>query len=92
MNHHTTHTWIMKMMPYGKIYTFIMEDRCGWVMMMTLTLACEVISCDNEMKHKLSDTDTGNADFLGSDDDEDSNVSTYLTTLNVAKWPYNQME
>uniref|UniRef100_A0A286Y2W0 PiggyBac transposable element-derived protein domain-containing protein n=1 Tax=Cavia porcellus TaxID=10141 RepID=A0A286Y2W0_CAVPO len=49
-------------------------------------------SCDSEMEQELTDTDTGNADLLDSDEEENSNVSTYLISRNGTKWSCNQME
>ncbi|XP_013006050.2 piggyBac transposable element-derived protein 4 isoform X2 [Cavia porcellus] len=43
-------------------------------------------SHNSEMEQELSDTDTGNADVLDSDDEGNINVRTYLTSQNTTKW------
>lgn len=49
-------------------------------------------SYESKMEQDSTDRDTGCADFLDIYDKESSNMSTYLTSQNVAKWPCNQMD
>lgn len=45
-------------------------------------------SHDNQTEQELSDPDSGDEDLFETDDDKNTNVSTYLTSQNQTKWSH----